>query len=145
MVFFQAKKSQAGTEQIPIKTKSNLRSFNNIFQVLKALSSPFPDSCVKSLRSNCITRHSTYLTERRDSARMTMVLARRTWAAAVTLLKATTRSWGFARAAACSPNVTLPEELFSTEPWQPENRILFSSLQSKIKYLDCWILWPHFM
>lgn len=52
-----------------------------------------------------------------------MVLARRTWAAAVTLLKATTRSWGFAKAAACSPSVILPEELFSTEPWQPEKHI----------------------
>lgn len=65
---------------------------------------------------------------------MTIVLARRTWAAAVTLLKATTRSWGFAKAAACSPNVILPEELFSTEPWQPEkHKILFGSQYGKKK------------
>ena len=65
---------------------------------------------------------------------MTMVLARRTWAAAVTLLKATTRSWGFAKAAACSPSVILPEELFSTEPWQPEkHKILLSFQEGKEK------------
>lgn len=53
---------------------------------------------------------------------MTIVLARRTWAAAVTRLKAMMRSWGFSKAAACSPRVILPEELFSTEPWQPVKR-----------------------
>lgn len=53
---------------------------------------------------------------------MTIVRARRTWAAAVTRLKAMMRSWGFSKAAACSPRVILPEELFSTEPWQPVKR-----------------------
>ena len=56
-----------------------------------------------------------YLTDSSDSALITMVLASSTWAAAVTLLSAITRSWGFCRAAACSPRVTLPEELLSTE------------------------------
>lgn len=56
-----------------------------------------------------------YLTDSRDRALITMVLASSTWAAAVTLRSAITRSWGFCRAAACSPSVTLPEELLSTE------------------------------
>ena len=56
-----------------------------------------------------------YLTDSRDRALITMVLASSTWAAAVTLLSAITRSCGFCRAAACSPRVTLPEELLSTE------------------------------
>lgn len=56
-----------------------------------------------------------YLTDSRDNALITIVLASRIWAAAVTLLRAMTRSCGFCKAAACSPRVTLPDELLSTE------------------------------
>lgn len=63
-----------------------------------------------------------HLTDSSERALMTIVRARSTWAAAVTRLKAVTRSWGFTKAAACSPRVILPEELFSTEPWQPVKR-----------------------
>lgn len=65
---------------------------------------------------NSFAKNATNLTDKSESALITIVLARRTCAAAVTLLKAITRSCGFTRAAACSPNVILPEELFSIEP-----------------------------
>lgn len=65
----------------------------------------------------------THLTDSSESARITMVRASRTWAAAITLRNAITRSCGFTRAAACSPSVIRPEELFSKAPWQPEREM----------------------
>lgn len=61
----------------------------------------------------------THLTDSSERARITMVRASRTWAAAITLRNAITRSCGFTRAAACSPSVIRPDELFSKAPWQP--------------------------
>lgn len=85
----------------------------------------FPSQCEMASLSNrtgykrkggSVAKDATNLTDRSESALITMVLARSTWAAAVTLLRAMTRSCGFTRAAACSPKVILPEELFSIEP-----------------------------
>lgn len=73
---------------------------------------------------------------------MTIVRARSTWAAAVTRLKAVTRSWGFTKAAACSPRVILPEELFSTEPWQPVKRKRKERQGQRRKESDCCLAGP---
>lgn len=86
-----------------------------------------------------------YLTDSRDRALITMVRASSTWAAAVTLLSAITRSCGLCRAAACSPRVTLPEELLSTEVWQPKNThtlniLLLHVLKNSGLVFDNWYL-----
>lgn len=83
-----------------------------------------------------------HLTDSSERALMTIVRARSTWAAAVTRLKAVTRSWGFTKAAACSPRVILPEELFSTEPWQPVKRKRKERQGQRRKELDCCLAGP---
>lgn len=50
---------------------------------------------------------------------MTIVLANMTCAAAVTLFRATRRSAEVCGPAACSPKDMRPDELLSTELWQP--------------------------
>ena len=48
---------------------------------------------------------TSYLTESRESALMTMARASRTWAAAVVLRSATARSWAVDSRATCSPRL----------------------------------------